>query len=53
MVKRSPNSDAAIYGLMLGIDAQKLLDEAGAFWSRPGIALGLSLPDGIPKGLPR
>lgn len=46
MVKRSPNSDAAIYGLMLGIDAQKLLDEAGAFWSRPGIALGLSLPDG-------
>ena len=26
MVKRSPNSDAARYGLMLGIDAEKLLD---------------------------
>lgn len=46
MVKRSPNSDAALYGLMIGIDAQKLLDEAGTFWSRPGVALGLSLPDG-------
>jgi len=48
MVKRSPNNDAAIYGLMLGIDAQKLLGEAGPFWSRPGVALRLSLPDGRP-----
>lgn len=48
MVKRSPNSDAARYGLMLGIDTRKLLGEAGAFWSRPGIALGLSLPDDHP-----
>jgi len=46
MVKRSPNSDAARYGLMLGIDARKLLGDGGAFWSRPGISLGLSLPDG-------
>ncbi|PWJ83747.1 phospho-acceptor domain-containing protein [Pseudaminobacter salicylatoxidans] len=44
MVKRSPNSEAARYGLMLGIDAERLLDEAGSFWQRPGIALGLSLP---------
>jgi hypothetical protein len=48
MVKRSPNSDAARYGLMLGIDAQKLVGEGEAFWSRPGMALGLSLPDGHP-----
>ena len=46
MIKRSPNSDAARDGLMLGIDAEKLVGEAGAFWSRPGVALTLSLPDG-------
>lgn len=46
MVKRSPNSDAARYGLMLGIDARKLLGEATPYWSRPGVSLGLSLPDG-------
>jgi signal transduction histidine kinase len=48
MVKRSPNSDAARYGLMLGIDAGRLLDAAAPFWSRPGVALGLSMPDGRP-----
>ncbi len=48
MVKRSPNSDAARYGLLLGIDAEKLLGEGGAFWSRPGVSLGLDLPDGQP-----
>ena len=46
MVKRSPNTDAARYGLMLGIDADKLLGDAGPFWSRPGVALRLTLPDG-------
>lgn len=46
MIKRSPNSDAARYGLMLGIDAQKLIGDAGPFWSQPRIALRLSLPDG-------
>lgn len=48
MVKRSPNTDAARYGLMLGVDAGKLIGEAGPFWFRPGVALGLSLPDGHP-----
>ncbi len=48
LVKRSPNSDAARDGLMLGIDAEKLVGEAGAFWARPGVALGLALPDGRP-----
>lgn len=46
MVKRSPNNDAARYGLMLGIDARKLIGDAGPFWSRPGVALRLSLPNG-------
>lgn len=46
MVKRSPNNDAAIYGLMLSIDAPKLIGEGGPFWSRAGVTLRLSLPDG-------
>ena len=45
MVKRSPNTDEARYGLMLGIDAAKLIGEGGPFWSRPGVAVRLSLPD--------
>lgn len=48
MVKRSPNSAAARHGLVLSIDAARLLDEAGPFWNRPGIGLTLSLPDGTP-----
>lgn len=48
MVKRSPNSAAARHGLILSIDAARLLDEAGPFWDRPGIGLALSLPDGTP-----
>ncbi|MFE0014997.1 sensor histidine kinase [Mesorhizobium sp. NPDC059054] len=46
MVKRSPNSDAARYGLMLGIDAGKLISDETPFWSRPGVTTRLSLPDG-------
>ncbi len=48
MIKRSPNTSGARHGLMLGIDAGKLLDEAGAFWHRPGAVLALSMPDGRP-----
>lgn len=46
MVKRSPNTDAPRYGLVLGIDAARLLAEATSFWSRPGVTVSLSLPDG-------
>ncbi|MCR4266814.1 sensor histidine kinase [Nitratireductor sp. ZSWI3] len=46
MVKRSPNTDAALYGLALGIDAGRLIGEAGPFWSRPSVSLRLSLPGG-------
>lgn len=46
MVKRSPNSEAARYGLTISIDAARLLDDAGALWNRSGIHVALSLPDG-------
>ncbi|KAA0892669.1 sensor histidine kinase [Pusillimonas sp. ANT_WB101] len=48
LIKRSPNTNLARYGLMLAIDAEKLLDGAGAFWLRPDVVLRLSLPDGQP-----
>ena len=46
MIKRSPNSAAARYGLMLGIDAGKLISDEAPFWTRPGVIARLSLPDG-------
>ncbi|MEI2302275.1 sensor histidine kinase [Ensifer sp. MJa1] len=46
MVKRSPNTAEARYGLMLGIDATRLIGDGGPFWSRPGTAVQLSLPNG-------
>ncbi|HEV7322640.1 MAG TPA: ATP-binding protein [Ensifer sp.] len=46
MIKRSPNTAEARYGLMLGIDAAKLIGDGGPFWSRPGMAVRLSMPDG-------
>lgn len=46
MIKRSPNTDEARYGLMLGIDAVRLLQGAGEFWLAPGALMRLSLPDG-------
>lgn len=46
MVKRSPNTNDARYGLMLAIDAGKLIGDGGPFWSRPSTAVRLSLPDG-------
>lgn len=48
LIKRSPNTANARYGLMLGIDARKLIGEAGSFWSEPGVVLQLSMPDGQP-----
>lgn len=46
MVKRSPNNDQAVYALMLAVNAGKLLDDIGSFWSDPGIGLTMTLPDG-------
>ncbi len=48
LVKRSPNTAQARYGLMLGIDAAKLIGEASPYWSRPEALLRLSMPDGLP-----
>lgn len=48
IVKRSPNTDAARYGLGLVIDAAALLDGGSDYWTRPETARRLSLPDGRP-----
>ncbi|SIT00489.1 His Kinase A (phospho-acceptor) domain-containing protein [Roseivivax lentus] len=48
MVKRSPNSEAARYGLALVIDAAALLDADTAYWTDSGTARHLALPDGTP-----
>ncbi len=46
LVKRSPNSDAAIYGLGLEIDAQGLLDSDRDFWQTASASQSLVFPDG-------
>jgi len=48
IVKRSPNSMAARYGLALVIDAAALLDGDSAYWTRAEAARWLALPDGTP-----
>lgn len=46
IVKRSPNSDAAIYALALGIDAERLLVSDTPYWTRSNVAARLIMPDG-------
>lgn len=46
LVKRSPNSDSARFGLALQIDAAALLASDSAFWSRTSVSRTLHLPDG-------
>ncbi len=46
VVKRSPNTDDARYGLSLQIDANALLTSDSAFWTRRSISRMLALPDG-------
>lgn len=46
IVKRSPNTDAARYGLALVIDAAALLEGESAYWMERGIGRSLTLPDG-------
>jgi signal transduction histidine kinase len=48
VVKRSPNTEAARYGLALVIDAAALLDGDSAYWTRAEAARWLALPDGTP-----
>lgn len=48
IVKRSPNSEAARYGLALVIDAAALLDGDSDFWTRAEASRWLALPDGTP-----
>ncbi|WP_291727433.1 ATP-binding protein [Leisingera sp. F5] len=46
IVKRSPNSEAARYGLALMIDASALLDGDTDYWMRAEATRWLALPDG-------
>jgi signal transduction histidine kinase len=46
LIKRSPNTDAARYGLALTVDVGGLLASEGEFWARPSVTRRLSLPDG-------
>lgn len=45
MVKRSPNSDDAIYALALRISAAQLLESERNFWSGENVGARLSLPN--------
>jgi signal transduction histidine kinase len=46
LIKRSPNTDAARYGLALGVDAQALIASDDPFWQIPSVSYSLSMPDG-------
>ncbi len=48
MVKRSPNSDRARYGLALVVDAAALVAGESDYWGKAGPGLRLSMPDGTP-----
>ncbi len=48
MLKWGPNLADRRFALLLQIDARQLIGEASPFWSRPGVVLRLSLPDGQP-----
>jgi signal transduction histidine kinase len=46
LVKRSPNTDVALHGLALAIDAQALIATDDPFWQMPSVAYSLMTPDG-------
>lgn len=48
IVKCSPNTEAARYGLALVIDAAALLDGDSTYWTRVEAKRWLALPDGTP-----
>jgi signal transduction histidine kinase len=46
IIKRSPNTDTARFGLALTVDADLLLETDADFWTRYSVARSLSLPNG-------
>lgn len=46
VIKRSPNTDQARFGIALEIDAAGLFDSEAAYWSQASVSLSLALPDG-------
>ncbi len=47
LVKRSPNTDDAVYALMIAIDAKKLVESDAEFWQRDATGIRLQSPEGI------
>lgn len=47
LVKRSPNTDEARFGLALTIDANNLLHSDADFWAQGSVQSGLLTPDGV------
>lgn len=45
IIKRSPNSDEARYGLALEVSAKALLASDAQFWKKKSASISLSLPD--------
>ncbi len=46
LIKRSPNSDDARFGIALEVNAAALLDTDSAIWTRPSVTYALLMPDG-------
>lgn len=46
LIKRSPNSDDARFGLALEVNAAALLDTDSTIWARPSVSHTLLMPDG-------
>ena len=46
LIKRSPNTDQATYGIALEIDASLLIENDLAYWRIPSTRIELALPDG-------
>lgn len=51
LVKRSPNSDAARYGLAMEIDAAALLASEDRYWQGPSVSVDLLLSGATPEPL--
>ena len=46
VIKRSPNTDAARFGLALTVDVETMLASDDDFWTRPSVTRSLALPGG-------
>lgn len=47
LVKRSPNTTQAHYGLAMAVDASQLILDTGTYWQRAGVFKALAMPDDV------